>query len=454
MGKKGQRLQVEGLRSGILTFDLGPSRMDTSNSSKKCFSIQQAQDEAERCLLCHDAPCSKACPAGTDPGLFIRKLRMKNVTGAIRTIKENNIVGGTCGILCPTAELCEKACVACGIDRCIRIGQIQRALVEHSWSINFKPLKCESTSKNFKVAIIGSGPAGLSCAAELAKKGVAVTIFEQHPEAGGVLRYGVPEHRFSKKFLQREIADVKELGVEFVFSKVITQRNGAEELLKKGFQAVFVATGLWEPVPLFKEKTTMGGWFSSTQFLMKAKDETKQIFSGKVVTVIGGGSVAIDCAETAQRLGARDIYLVYRRSFTEMPAELKERESALNSGIHFMLLNQPVEYIADDKRQIRGIKLLRTQLGEPDASGRRRPVEIAGSEWMHETDIVIEAIGSQPQEQRIIADPETGRPNVKGIYAGGDIVRGPALIVNAVRDGKVAAKTILEDLQKTLSSKF
>jgi len=274
------------------------------NNHQNKFSFQNAQAEAERCLLCHDAPCSKACPAGTDPALFIRKLRMKNVTGAIRTIKENNIVGGACGALCPTAELCEKACVACGIDRPIRIGMIQQTLIEHSWEIGFRPLKSYKLHHPplakgglIKVAVIGSGPAGLSCASELARQGIAVTVFEQRDEPGGVLRYGVPEHRFSKKFLEREIADVKELGVEFVCSRGITRRGEAEELLKQGFSAVFISTGLWESVPLFADKSRTKGWFPSTFFLEKTKDETKEIFKNKVVTVIGGGSVAIDCAE-------------------------------------------------------------------------------------------------------------------------------------------------------------
>jgi len=424
----------------------------------KGFDISQATAEANRCLLCHDAPCSTACPAKTDPGQFIKKLKMKNVTGAIRTIKENNILGGACGVLCPTAELCEKACVATGIDRHIRIGKIQRALVEHSWEINFHPLKNKTAGKHH-VAVIGSGPAGLSCASELAKNGVQVTVFEKHAEPGGVLRYGVPSYRFSKEYLEQELKDVRELGVTIKCSTPIKNQKEAEDLLQKGYDAVFLAPGLWAPQRLKDGGEKAQGLWDAIEFLKEAKDKTDKMFSDKTVAVIGGGSVAIDCAESAFNLGAKDVYLVYRRSYSQMPAQEDERLSSLNQGIHYLLLNQPVDFEADNN-QITGLKLVRTELGAPDDSGRRRPVEIPGSEWTLKTDVVIEAIGTQAEadsptwypsvnvdkKKLIQINKETGQTNVKGIFAGGDIVRGPSLIVNAVQDGKVAAWEIIKTI--------
>jgi len=431
----------------------------------KGFDIGQAVAEANRCLLCYDPPCSKGCPAETDPGTFIRKLRLRNVTGAIRTVKTNNILGGACGVLCPTPLLCEKECSATEIDRPIQIGRIQRFLIEHSWELGFQPLERAGEKKKEKVAVVGSGPAGLSCAAELAKDGYQVTIFEAKPKPGGVLRYGVPSYRFSEEFLDREIEDVKSLGVEIQCNHPISGREGAEKLLKEGYSAIFVAPGLWEPMRLKREGKELKGLFTATDFLASLRegkhDELGKEIDGRAVAVIGGGSVAIDCVEAAKRLGASDVYLVYRRSFAQMPAEERERIEALQTGIHFLLLNQPVDYVESDG-SLKGLKLVRTKLGEEDASGRRRPVEIPGSEWVLDVGVVIEAIGSKPasdskewypsvktnEKGLIVADEETRKTNVDGIFAGGDIVRGPALVVEAVQDGKLAARAIKEYLSK------
>ena len=211
---------------------------------EKGLDLAQAMAEADRCLLCHDPPCSKGCPAETDPGTFIRKLRLRNVTGAIRTVKSNNPLGGACGVLCPTPTLCEKACSATGISRPVEIGRIQRALVEHSWKIKMS-VTDTSASRPEKVAVVGSGPAGLSCAAELARHGFSVTVFEERGEPGGVIRYGVPAYRFDTDFLKHELADIESLGVKFVCGTRIDGARGAENLLSQGFQAVFLAPGLW-----------------------------------------------------------------------------------------------------------------------------------------------------------------------------------------------------------------
>ena len=446
---------------------------DNFKQMKKGFSFAQAIAEADRCLLCHDAPCSKGCPANTDPGTFIRKLRFKNITGAIRTIKENNIMGGACGVLCPTARLCEKECSAMfkskakpdGDDRPIQIGKIQRFLVEHAWKTGFKVFDTPEATRE-KVAVVGSGPAGLSCAAQLARAGYRVTVFESRPEPGGVLRYGVVSYRFDKAFLQKELADIEALGVKFKCNTPIGAENGAEKLLEQGYSAVFIATGLWSAVRLKPGNGPIKGLYSSVDYLAALRDgrleEMVEAVCGKTVAVIGGGSVAMDCVESAVKLGAADVYLLYRRSYTQMPAEEKERIETLNQGVHYLILNQPVAYVTDGNDLLKGVKLVRTRLGEPDESGRRRPVAIEGSEWTLEADLVIEAIGNQPEEDSqsgypnvetngkklIVVDPETGATSIPGIFAGGDIVRGPALVVNAVQDGKVAAKAIQAYLSK------
>ena len=448
------------------------SNADKFKEMSRGLDMAQAIAEADRCLLCHDAPCSEACPANTQPAEFIRKLRFKNITGAIRTIKQNNILGGACGVLCPTARLCEEKCSAVfksqnrpeGADRPIQIGKIQRFLIEHSWERGFQVFE-KPTARSEKIAVVGSGPGGLSCAAELAKDGYKVTIFEAKPEPGGVLRYGVVSYRFDLNFLENELKDIKALGIKFECDSAVRGKQGAEKLLEKGFDAVFLAPGLWKAASIKSEGKDIDGLFSSVDYLSALRDgrfeELEQKIQGKSVAVIGGGSVAMDCIGSAVRLGAKDVYLIYRRSYAQMPAEADERIEALEAGVHFLLLNQPVDYMTDDQNRLVGLKLTRTRLGAPDASGRRRPEAVQNSEWIMEADIVIEAIGNVAAEDSpdwypnveideknlIKVDPETGKTSVDGIFAGGDIVRGPALVVQAVQDGKVAARAIKEYLQ-------
>lgn len=443
------------------------SYAENFTTMRKGFDLSQAVVEADRCLLCHDAPCSQACPADTDPGAFIRKLRLKNITGAIRTIKENNILGGACGVLCPTARLCEEKCSAhmasdaspAGESRPIQIGRIQRSLIEHAWETGFKPLDAPKPTRA-KVAVVGSGPAGLSCAAELAKNGFRVTIFEARSEPGGVLRYGVVAYRFDLDFLARELADVTDLGVDIVCNSPIDPQRDAAKLLDEGYQAVFIATGLWGASRLKAPAPQIQGLFTSVDYLSALRDgrfdQMVTACDGKTVAVVGGGSVAMDCVESAVKLGAKDVYLVYRRSYAQMPAEEEERMETLSAGVHYLLLNQPVDFDCDDAGRLRGLKLVRTRLGDADTSGRRKPETIADSEWTLDCDVVIEAIGNTVEEGSgqwfrgldltarglIMADTDTGETSLPGIFAGGDIVRGPALVVNAVQDGKLAARAI------------
>ena len=432
------------------------------------FDYGQAVAEADRCLLCHDPPCSRGCPAGTDPGTFIRKFRLRNITGAIRTIKSNNILGGACGILCPTSRLCEKGCVATGIERPIQIGKLQRFLVEYGYDTGFKVFS-KPARKPQKVAIIGSGPAGLACAAELAKSGYQATIFEKMPEPGGVMRYGVPLHRFAPDFLMREIQDIIDLGVTITCNTAIEGNGEAEELLKKGYQAVFLAPGLWGHSPLMEHAGEIKGVFGSLEFLKALREKRNAglapFFKNKKVAVIGGGSVAIDCAESALEFSPRDVYLIYRRSYAEMPSEEAEIIDALRSGIHFILLTRPVDYVLSSGGALEKIRLMRTELGAVDASGRRAPVDVPGSEWLMEVDTVIEAIGQKAdsgsprwypsvktdKRNLVAVKEETGETSAAGIFAGGDIVRGPALIVEAVSDGKKAAGAIIDYLSREVS---
>ncbi len=437
----------------------------------KGYDFNQAWTEANRCLLCHDAPCSKGCPAGTNPGRFIKKFKMQNIKGAIRTIKENNILGGACGILCPTARLCEKECASSNLDRPIEIGRIQEFLVRHGREIGFKVFEKPDPILE-KVAVIGSGPAGLSCGAELAKKGYNITIFEKMDEPGGVLRYGVPSYRFSKEYLKSELEDIIDLGVKFECGHAIKEVGEAENLLNKGFKAVFIATGLWDAARIFEEKPE--GVYDSVAFLSSphtgSRDMVKNLVKDKRVAVIGGGSVAMDCAGLAKSLGASDVYLVYRRSFCQMPAENDEKIESLENEIHFLILNQPEDYVTNDKGVVSGIKLVRTQLSAAKSTGRRSPIEIKDSQWVLDVDLVVEAIGNKAFENSdnlypgvdiddkklIKADLDNCRTSKQAIFAGGDIVRGPSLVVNAVQDGKTAASAIdsyLVSRRATLTTK-
>jgi glutamate synthase (NADPH) small chain len=449
--------------------------MNDANNFQKMprgFDLSQAVAEADRCLLCHDAPCSTACPAETDPGTFIRKLRMKNITGAIRTVKTNNILGGACGVLCPTARLCEKECSAAmrskvspgGDDRPIQIGKIQRFLIEHAWQTGFKVFE-RPKAGGATVAVVGSGPAGLSCAAELAKCGHRVTIFEALPEPGGVLRYGVVDYRFNRDFLDRELADVRELGVNIRCGSPIDSQRSVRNLLDDGFQAVFIATGLWAAARLAPDDGGIQGLYPSVDYLKALSDERfdrlAAAVNGKTVAVIGGGSVAMDCAQSAARLGAGDVYLIYRRSWNQMPAEEDERQETLHAGVHYLILNQPVEVLTERGRVV-GLKVERTRLGKPDDTGRRKPESVPDSSWTLSCDMVIEAIGNAAEDASpqwypdvevdarnlIRADPLTRATSVPGIFAGGDIVRGPALVVDAVQDGKLAARAIRDYLSR------
>ena len=433
------------------------------NPIEKRFDSTLAAEEASRCLLCFDAPCSKGCPAGTDPGTFIRKLRFKNLRGAVRTIKENNPFGWTCGEICPTERLCELECSRTSIDRPIQIGKLQSFLVEYGWMTGFSPINKVAASKA-RIAILGSGPAGLACARELAKKAYIVTVFEKREKPGGNLRYAIPDFRLEEEKVNREISEIQALGVEIKVNTTLESLGGVDGLIKDEFEAVFLSPGLWNPKRLEIDGAHLEGVYTATEFLEAFRAGKDSIFKdkimGKTVAVIGGGSVAMDVAETALRLGPGDVYIIYRRSYQQMPAEERDKMRALQNGAHFQILSQPIQYMGNSR--LTAIRCRRTSLGDPDGSGRRQPKEISGSEFEIKVDFAIEALATEAEPSLeeseksfqwtknglIEISDETCGTSRLGVFAGGDIIRGPALVVEAVADGKKAAQAIADYLEK------
>jgi NADPH-dependent glutamate synthase beta subunit-like oxidoreductase len=427
---------------------------------QKGFTIGQAIEEASRCLLCHDAPCSNGCPATTEPDKFIRKLRFKNIKGAVAAIKENNILGGTCAVVCPTCSLCQQGCSASGILRPIDIGGIQRALVEYGWDTKFNPIRTK-VSNGKKVAIVGAGPSGLSCAAELAKEGFSVVVFEKKDKPGGMLQYAIPEHRLSKEYVDREIEDITSLGVEIRCNQPIATQADLDDLFGQGFEAAYLATGAWECVALDVARQESEQVTDAMSFLQLVKINGADA-AGKVgglkVAVIGGGDTAIDAAITAKNAGAKSVSIIYRRAYGQMPAHPDELQAALQAGVNIVTLCQPIEYLFTQGK-LSGLKVVRNELGEPDSSGRPRPVPIEGSQHDIATDVIIEAIGLNPSKKirelsslefdtqnRIVVSEQNQATDAKNVFAGGDAVRGASIVAHAVGDGKKAAFKICEML--------
>lgn len=427
---------------------------------KEGYTYSQAMAEANRCLLCHEPPCSVGCPASTDPGKFIRQMRFLNLKGAAATVKRNNALGGACGILCPTCSLCQGGCTAAGLDRPIDIGGLQRFLIEYAWEIGFNPLEA-GEPKGVKVAIVGAGPAGLSCASELAQAGFDPTVFEARDRPGGVLQHVLPDHRMSVEFLDREIRDLTDIGVNIDCGKAVETTEDVDALFARGFNAIYLATGAWASVSLDIPGSESGDVHEGIEFLRKAKADaagTAALVAGKKVAVIGGGDTAMDVAVSAVKAGAGDVFILYRRSFQQMPGDEEEKLAAIREGVHFMILTQPIEYLLTDGR-VTGVKAESNELGEPDSSGRRRPVALPGSAHVIAADIVVEAIGLKPradirrfagldidQGNRILVAGAGGQTTMKNVYAGGDAVRGAALISNAICDGRSAAAAIIKSL--------
>ncbi len=435
------------------------------------YDEETAVAEAERCLHCKIPQCRKGCPVEVNIPEFIAKIKERDFDGAIAKIKESSSLPAVCGRVCPQENQCEKYCVLGNKGESVAIGRLERFAADREMAQNKEVKPIDYAPDAQKVAIIGAGPAGLSAAGDLARRGYRVTIFEALHTAGGVLSYGIPEFRLPKDaIVKKEIANLEKMGVKIEVNSVIGQLYTIDELMEEeGFDAVFVGTGAGLPHFMNIPGENLNGVYSANEFLtrcnlMKAyrfPDYATPIRVGKKVAVVGGGNVAMDGARTALRLGAEHVYIVYRRGEEELPARKEEVHHAKEEGIDFQLLNNPVEILGDDKGWVRALKCIRMELGEPDASGRRSPVAIKGSEFELEVDTVVMAIGQGPnpivasttpgmdtnKRGNIIAD-ETGATTKPGVFAGGDIVTGAATVILAMGAGKKAAAAIDEYLKK------
>lgn len=430
------------------------------------YSEQTAIDEAQRCLNCKNMPCVGGCPVKIHIPAFIKEVAGGNFEKAYEIITEASSLPAVCGRVCPQENQCEGKCVRAIKGESVGIGRLERFVADwHNAHSQEKPKKPESNGH--RVAVIGSGPSGLACAGDLAKKGYGVTVFEALHLAGGVLVYGIPEFRLPKAIVQKEIDALKDLGVEVRTNMVIGKVLSVDELLDEGFEAVFIGSGAGLPRFMGIPGENLKGVYSANEFLtrvnlMKAyKEHSKTpIKQNKRVAVVGGGNVAMDAARCAKRLGAEGVYIVYRRGEEELPARREEVEHAKEEGIIFRLLTNPVEVLPDENKFVGGIKCVEMELGEPDESGRRRPQPKEGSEFVIDVDCVIMSIGTSPnpliksttdglETQKwggIIADGETGLTSRAHVYAGGDAVTGAATVILAMGAGKAAAEAIDRDI--------
>lgn len=429
------------------------------------YGEEDAIAEANRCLTCKVPHCRKGCPVEVDIPAFIKEIKEGNFDGAIDEIKRVNSLPAICGRVCPQEEQCEKYCVLAKRGESVAIGRLERFAADYALAKGEKVEQAACADDAQKVAVIGSGPAGLAAAGDLAKRGYRVTIFEALHTAGGVLSYGIPEFRLPKdKVVKVEIDNLKKMGVEIIVNAVAGRLFTVDELLEEEYDAVFIATGAGLPHFMGIPGENLNGVYSANEFLtrcnlMKAYRFPRHgtpIHVGQNVAVVGGGNVAMDAARTALRLGAGHVYIVYRRSEAELPARLEEVHHAKEEGIDFRLLNNPVEITGDDQGWVKTLRCVKMELGEPDSSGRRRPIEIPGSEFELPVDTVIIAIGQGPnplvqstttgmdttKRGNIVADEATGATTKEGVFAGGDIVTGAATVILAMGAGKKSAAAI------------
>ncbi len=426
------------------------------------YTPETAIDEAKRCLNCKHKPCVSGCPVNVQIPDFIAKIAEGDFESAYAIITKSNSLPAVCGRVCPQETQCEQKCVRGLKGEAVAIGRLERFVADyHNAHCNEVPQKPKSNGH--KVAIIGSGPSGLACAGDLAKEGYEVTVFEALHVAGGVLVYGIPEFRLPKTIVQKEIDNLKELGVRIETNMVIGKTISIDELMEEGYEAVFIGSGAGLPKFMGIPGENLKGVYSANEFLtrvnlMKAyKDgSSTPIMHAKKVAVVGGGNVAMDAARCAKRLGAEEVYIVYRRSMEELPARREEVEHAAEEGVVFKLLTNPTEILPDENKFVRGIKCVEMELGEPDASGRCRPVEKQGSDFVLDVDCVVMSIGTSPNPLikstteglevhewgGIITEETTGKTSREGVYAGGDAVTGAATVILAMGAGKKAAKAI------------
>lgn len=427
------------------------------------YNKEEAMEEAARCINCKNAQCVKGCPVAIDIPAFIEQVKLGNIEEAYQIISRSSALPAVCGRVCPQESQCEGKCIRGIKGDPISIGKLERFAADWARENGIKPEPAKEKNGR-KVAVIGSGPAGLTCAGDLAKLGYDVTIFEALHEAGGVLVYGIPEFRLPKEeVVAKEIANVESLGVKIEKNVIIGKSITIDELIEEeGFEAVFIGSGAGLPKFMGIPGENANGVFSANEYLtrsnlMKAFDEDSNtpIMRGRKVAVVGGGNVAMDAARTALRLGA-EVHIVYRRSEEELPARVEEVHHAKEEGIIFDLLTNPTEILEDENNWVRGMRCIKMELGEPDASGRRRPVEVPGSEFEMELDTVIMSLGTSPNPlissttegletnkwKCIVADEEFGKTTKEGVFAGGDAVTGAATVILAMGAGKAAAKGI------------
>lgn len=437
------------------------------------YTEQLAVAEASRCLNCKNRPCVEGCPVNISIPEFIDKVKKSDFEGAYEVISRSSSLPAVCGRVCPQETQCESKCTLGIKFEPVGIGRLERFVADyHNNNFNGEPVLLKPNGH--KVAVIGSGPSGLTCAGDLAKKGYKVTVFEALHLAGGVLVYGIPEFRLPKEIVKKEVETLKKYGVDIETNVVIGKTLTIDELFDDGYEAVFVGSGAGLPRFMGINGESLKGVYSANEFLtranlMKAYKENSRtpVMKAKSVAVVGGGNVAMDAARTAMRLGAETVYIIYRRSMEEIPARKEEVEHAIEEGVKFEILRNPVEILGyknpDDRKDpkngfVTGIKVRKCELGEPDEKGRRRPVEIEGSEYEIPVDCVIMAIGTSPNpliknttvglevngRGGIIVEEQTGKTSKAGVYAGGDAVTGAATVILAMGAGKTAAKAIDE----------
>lgn len=437
-----------------------------SNFDEVCFgyNLEEAQREAQRCLECKNPRCVAACPVSIDIPAFIGQVKQGNIAEAAAIIAHDSCLPAVCGRVCPQETQCEGSCVRGIKGEPVAIGKLERFVADTAQA----PSPTPAQPQNKRVAIVGSGPAGLACASDLAKWGYSVTVFDALHVMGGVLQYGIPEFRLPKSIVQRELNALQAQGVQFVPNVIVGRTMSIDALMEtEGYSAVFVGSGAGLPKFMGIEGENLNGVVSANEFLtrvnlMRAFDPEHDtpVFVGRRVAVVGGGNVAMDAARCAIRLGA-EVHLVYRRSEAELPARVEEVHHAREEGMLFDMLTNPVQVLADDQGWVRGLRCIRMELGEPDASGRRRPVEVAGSEFDIEAEMVIMALGTSPNPLIASTTPglnterwggiianDSGATSREGVFAGGDAVSGAATVILAMGAGRKAARAIDEYLRK------
>jgi glutamate synthase (NADPH) small chain len=444
-------------------------RIQNFNEVALGYTRENALREAARCLNCKNMPCVEGCPVNIAIPAFIKKIKEGDFMGAIHEVKATNALPAVCGRVCPQESQCESKCVLGKKGEAVAIGRLERFVADYEAQAGDVRVPDIAPPTGKRVAVVGAGPAGLTVAGELAKKGHDVTVFEALHKAGGVLVYGIPEFRLPKAIVQREVDYVGKLGAKMKVDMIVGQTLTMDELFAQGYDAVFIGTGAGLPYFLNIPGENLNGVYSANEFLTRANLMKAYLFPeydtpvrvGSKVAVIGGGNVAMDSARVAKRLGADHVYLIYRRSRVELPARAEEAHHAEEEGIDFRLLTNPIGIVGDENGWVKGIECVKMDLGEPDASGRRRPVEMKGSNHVIDVDVVIVAIGQGPnpiltqsteglklrKTGNIEADPETGKTSRKGVFAGGDIVTGAATVILAMGAGRKAAAAMDEYLK-------